>query len=296
MRRAALIYNPNSGRRRNARLLDRVLAACRQGGFEVEPVKTDGPGAATGLARALAGGGSHEAILALGGDGTVREVAAGLLGSEVVLGVLPGGTVNLLARALGLPGDPVAAAAALGRLPPRPLDVGLAGDCPFLMMTSAGLDARMLAVLDQDSKARFGKWAVLYQGLREWWRYPYPRLDILADGEPLEASFAAVLNIPYYAGPFRMAPAARPDDRRLDLVLFQGSGRPATAAFALAVIAGRHLRRGDVAVRSVREVVLRAPAEAALQVDGDHCGERPPAHIRLAPQQLRVLAPAGAWP
>src|SRR6185436_8895899 len=156
---------------------------------------------------------------AFGGDGTAREVAAGLLGTPVALGVLPGGTANLLAMALGLPRDPVRAAAALAGAQVRSFDVGLAGEHPFLMMVSAGLDATVLAALDVELKWRFGEAAIVWQGLQEWWRYSYPDIEVVADGERLSATFAAVANIPFYAGAFRLAPGARPDDRRLELVL-----------------------------------------------------------------------------
>jgi diacylglycerol kinase (ATP) len=270
-----------------------VLAALRQGGFAVEPVPTRAPGDATALARGLAAAAAVEAVFALGGDGTAREVAAGLLGSRVALGLLPGGTVNLLALALGLPRRPVAAAAALCRLPPRPLDVGLAGASPFLMMVSAGFDVAVLAAVDPEWKARLGQSAILWQGLREWWRYRYPPLALVVDGEPLTASFAAVANIPQYGGGrFRLAPDARPDDGRLDLVAFRGSGRAATLGFALDLLRGAHTRRADVVVRQAREVLLTAPVDAAAQIDGDLCAERLPLAVRLAPERLFVLAPA----
>jgi diacylglycerol kinase (ATP) len=337
MRRAALIYNPTAGRQRHARVLDAVLANLRQGGFDVEPVLTGGPGQATRLAREQAEG-RAEAVLAFGGDGTVREGAAGLLGTDATLGILPGGTVNVLARSLGLPRDPVAAARLLGRLKVQKLDVGLVGktltppaplshlpdplpgrggSClaggrgrpspgegargggrgdggegsPFLMMVSAGLDSTVLAALDTRLKWRFGRTAYLYQGLQEWWRYPYPRLAGTADGEPFDASFVAVCNIPYYGGAFALAPGARPHDGRLDLVLFRGGGRSATVRFALDLLRGAHARRRDVAVRHVREVVLQSPPGAAAQIDGDLCEERLPVTVRIASDPLCVLAP-----
>jgi diacylglycerol kinase (ATP) len=289
MRRAALIYNPRSGRQRHARVLDTLLATLRSGGFDVEPVPTAFAGQATALAREL--GREAEAVFAFGGDGTAREVAAGLLGGRAALGVLPGGTANLLALALGLPNDPVAAAARMGSLPARPFDVGLAGGIPFLMMVSAGLDVALLAALDTRLKWRFGKGAFVWQGLREWWRYPYPALEVVADGEPLDATFVSVSNIPFYAGAFRLTPDARPDDGLLELALFRGAGRAATLSFALDVARSAHLRRRDFEIRRVREVVLHGPAGTGAQVDGDLCEERLPLSVRLSPETLTVLAP-----
>lgn len=289
MRRAALIYNPASGRRRHALVLDPVLAALGRA-FTVETLPTTAAGDATRLAADLARTGAGT-VFAFGGDGTVREVAAGLLGTGAVLGILPGGTTNVLARALGLPADPVAAAAQAGELPARPIDVGLCGCCPFLMMVSAGLDAAVLAGVDIGLKGRFGKAAIVSQGFREWWRYGYPPLEVTADGEPLAASFVAVTNIPLYAGAFRLVPHARPDDRQLELLLFSGAGRLPTLFFGFDLLRAVHVRRRDVAVREVREVVLRGPAGVRLQLDGDVCAEPLPVTIRLAPEPLPVLAP-----
>ena len=294
MRRAALITNPKSGRRRHAGLLDEIVAELERGGFSVERRASRFPGEATTHARELACRGDLDAVFAYGGDGTVREVAAGLLGSPVPLGILPGGTVNLLAHALGLPRSPVAAATLLSRLPARPLDVGLAGKSPFLMMASAGLDARILAVLNPELKSRFGRLAVVLQGLREWWRYGYPDVKVVADGVHLAASFAVVSNISLYGGDFHLAPDAHPDDRQLELVLFRGSGRFTTLSFILDVIRAAHTRRGDVSIRSVRDVVFEMPEGAATQVDGDHLPDQTPLHVRLSPTPLLVLAPARA--
>lgn len=293
MRRAALIYNPTAGRRRHARVLDAILAALRRGGFAVEPAPTSYPGEATVLARGLAAAGT-EVVFSFGGDGTAREVAAGLLGSPAALAFLPGGTANLLALSFGLPSDPVRAAEILCAAPAAGFDVGMAGEMPFLMMVSAGLDATILAALDPRLKRLFGKGAFAWQGVREWWRYAYPEIDVLAGGERRAATFVAVANIPYFGGPWQLAPAARPDDRLFDLVLFRGRGRRATMGFALAVGRGAHLRRPDVTVLRVDEVILAGPVGAAAQVDGDLCEHRLPLTVRLAPERLRVLAPAAA--
>ncbi|HYO13954.1 MAG TPA: diacylglycerol kinase family protein [Thermoanaerobaculia bacterium] len=291
MRRAALIYNPTSGRQRHVRTLDVILANLKGGDFDVEPVPTAFPGQAEELARERARAGA-EVVIAYGGDGTAREVAAGLLGTPVALGVLPGGTANLLALALGLPRDPIRAASVLGKAPARPIDVGIAGESPFLMMASTGVDASVLAVQDTRLKWRFGKPAIVYQSLVGWWRYHYPALEVVVDGERLEASFAAVANIPYYAGPFRLAPDARPDDGLFELVLFRGTGRLATLSFTADLLRwSAHVRRKDVVIRRVREVSFEGPAGAAAQIDGDLCRETLPLQVRLAPDRLTVLAP-----
>jgi YegS/Rv2252/BmrU family lipid kinase len=291
VRRAALIYNPTSGRRKHGQVLDTVLATLRDGGFAMEPAPTSYAGEATALARGAAAAGC-EVVFSFGGDGTAREVAAGLLGTPAALGFLPGGTANVLSLGFGVPNDPVRAAAALCTAPVRDFDVGLAGgQSPFLMMVSAGLDAAILAALDLRLKRRLGKGAYAVQGLREWWRYNYPDLDVIADGKPLTATFAAVANIPFYAGSYRLAPDAQPDNRRFELVLFHGHGRLATLGFAIDLVRGAHVRRRDVTVLRAEEIVLAGPAGAAAQLDGDLCSECLPLTVRLAPDRLKVLFP-----
>lgn len=292
MRRAALIYNPTSGRQRHAQTLDAIMANLRRGGFDLEPAPTAYPGQAEELARERAESGAFEVVFAYGGDGTAREVAAGLLGTPVTLGVLPGGTANLLGLALGLPRDPVAAAAVLGNVPARPIDVGIAGETPFLMMASAGLDASVLATLDTRLKWRFGKPWIVTHGLLHWWSYHYSPVEVIVGGESLEASFAAVSNIPFYGGPFRMAPEAQPDSGFLELIVFRGTGRMATFSFALDLLRwSAHVKRKDVIVRRVKEVTIGGPEGVAAQIDGDLCQETLPMRVRLAEDRISVLAP-----
>lgn len=292
MRDALLIYNPTSGRRRHRGRLGALVGALLEGGWRAEPAATSSRGDATRLAAEAAAAGAA-AVFVYAGDGTVREAAAGLLGGSVPLGILPGGTANVLAHALGLPRRPLAAARAHARSERRLFDVGRCGSTPFLMMASAGLDAAVIARLQPALKTWLGRTGILLQGLGEWWRYGYPTLDLTADGRPLPpATFAAVCNIPYYAGRFALAPAARWDDRRLDLVTFRGTGPRATLGFALALATGRHLARGDVATNVAEGLVIDGPPGLCLQVDGDACAEPLPATVSLADERLPVLVPA----
>ena len=312
MRPAVLIYNPTAGRRRQRELLAALVPELARGGFAVEPVATTAPGDATRLAREAAAGGA-EAVFVLGGDGTVREAATGLFGGETPLAILPGGTTNVLAHALGLPRDPLAAARAFasagaaaaaatgastcvstqGGLPVRRVDVGLCAGEPFLMMASGGFDAFLLERLDPSWKLRLGRLGIALQGLLHLPRYPFADLVLEVDGEPQQASFFAVCNIPFYAGTFELCPPARCDDGCLDLVTFSGRGAAATAAFSLALARGRHLDRPDVAVRRVERVVVHGPADVSLQIDGDPARAALPVVIELSPDALPVLAPQG---
>jgi YegS/Rv2252/BmrU family lipid kinase len=293
MRTALLIYNPAAGRRRAARRLARLVGALRDGGIAAEPVATLGRGHATELARTASGERGLGLVLAWGGDGTVREVAAGLLGSECVLGVLPGGTVNVVAGALGLPRhDAVAAARRLGALAPRRLDVGSCAGHPFLMQATCGIESWVIARLYPRLKRGLGFTGPILQAVGALWRYPFPDLEIEADGERLRAKGVMVCNISEVAGRHRAVPDGRHDDGRLDLLLFRGNGPRAMAGFAADLFLGRHARRGDVEIRPVEHVRFMGPRTVPVQIDGDALAEHNPIEVRLLPQPLLALAEA----
>ncbi len=291
MKQALLIVNPAAGRRHGARVASDVALALRGGGYAVEIAHTAAAGEATPLAHAAAAGGAA-AVFALGGDGTLREVAEGLLGSRTALGVLPAGTTNVVALALGLPSEPRAAARLAGALVERPLDVGLAGGRAFLMQATAGFDGFLMARLDGRVKSRWGRTGVVAQALAAFAQYRFPQIEVEADGERYAATHIAVCNIAHYAGPYHLAPEARWDDRRLDLRLFFGRGHGAALATHWRLLRDRREPRA----RSfpIERVTVVGPPDTALQVDGDPLRLELPVEITLAAEQLVVLAPPGA--
>ena len=294
MKHSALVYNPKSGSHA-PRLLPPVLAALAAAGYDAEPRPTTAPGDATRLAREAAAQGV-EAVFAMGGDGTLREAAAGLLGTEVALGPLPAGTANVLVRSLGLPRRTLAAARAMATARPRPIDVGRVGEELFLMMASCGLDSAVIARQSSFLKKIMGRAAFALRGVASWWSYGYPEIHVRhraagRGGKQLRGSLVVVANIPCYGGDFRIAPAADFGDQRLDLVVFRGGGRIATSGFARDLVLGRHTRRADVTTDRVEEVTIEAPDDVRLQIDGDVLVAPSPWTVRLAAERLRVLLP-----
>ncbi|MDX1500861.1 MAG: diacylglycerol kinase family protein, partial [Thermoanaerobaculia bacterium] len=287
-RDALLVVNPASRLGARQRAVSRIAEILGGGGWRIRTRATAAPGHASALAREAAEAGAG-AVFVLGGDGTLREAAAGLLGSPVPLGFLPGGTAGVMALALGLPRDPFRAATALRRARPHPIDVGRCGDETFLMQVSTGLDAFVLGRLRQGLKRRLGRAAVGLTAAVVAPAYPFPRVELEVDGRRREGLFAAVCNIPLYGGGWRMISEARPDDRRLDLLLFRGRGRWATAGFVRDLfLIRRHRRRADVEVLPVRErVEILASSRAPVQIDGDALAGAPPWEIALAPERLQ---------
>ncbi|MEM8959897.1 MAG: diacylglycerol kinase family protein [Acidobacteriota bacterium] len=289
MRPAALLYNPAAGQRHASRRLARILEALAASGFVVDPVVSTGVGDTTARATELATLGRVEVVFALGGDGTLREVAEGLANTDTTLGCLPGGTANVLAYVLGIPRRPVAAARVMGALQTGTIDIGLCQGNPFLMMASSGWDAALMARPGVAAKRWLGQIAVSWEGFLAWLELDHPPIDIILDGEPRRVSLVAACNIPYYGGPFKLAPDADFTDGQLEAVLYTGHGRWALAGFLRDLALGRHLRRRDVELHPFRELRILGPETIAIQMDGDPIHPSLPITIGLANKRLRVL-------
>ena len=294
-RRGALLFNPAAGRRRQGDVVPSLIAVLRAHGWEVEPLPTEGPGTAPDQVRNRIRRGDLAVLFAYGGDGTLREAAQGLLGSPVALAPLPGGTTNVICHSLGLPRDPIGAAdgAASGRV--REIAVGMAADQAFLMQASAGADAAVMAAVSGEAKARWGRAAVVVEGLALLRRYRFPPIDVSVDGDRLSGGFVAVANLPHYAGPFELATVGA-EEPELELVVHRATGPAAALSFTVDLLRGRHGARPDVLRRRVVAVTLLGPAGTHLQIDGDVCAATLPVGVRVAPARLRVLLPRGGVP
>jgi YegS/Rv2252/BmrU family lipid kinase len=293
-KQATLIYNPAAGGRRDRGATARRIAhILEDANFTVEVAHTESHGHAEELAR-QAGQAKIDAVFSYGGDGTLRECAAGLLGSDTALGFLPGGTANVMTRVLGLPQDPLAAARLLASAQSMLVDVGMCNDRPILMQASAGLDAEVLARLNPGRKRWLGKAEVGLSFAAAWWSFSYPEFEVSWSGHRRLVTFAAVCNIPFYGGPWRLAPQARWNNGLLDLVMFTGRGRASTLGFARDLLIGRHVLRPDVEIVRVESVDFAAAEGLKLQIDGDSFNGSLPCSVRLATEQIRFLTPGPA--
>ncbi len=239
-------------------------------------------------------------VCPLGGDGTVRSVAAGLIGSGVSMGLLPGGTGNLLARNLRLPVDDLEAAltvALTGR--DVHIDVGEVswdGGKPavFLVMAGMGLDAEMMAGVDEGLKRRVGWLAYAVSGARALFRLGFAVRVRAAEERVVSQHARAVVvgNCGELAGGLQLMPEASLTDGRLDTVLASPNSIAAWLALGLHVVTAR--RRGHPnLVRLVSERVQVAARELVeAQLDGDAVGRRRLMTCTVQPGALPVRLPA----
>jgi diacylglycerol kinase family enzyme len=286
-----IIFNPAAGSRRHRRLA-RALAVLP--GATV--AETRGPGHAGALARDAVNAG-YATVVAAGGDGTIAEVAAGLAGADVALGLLPLGTANVLARELGVPLQPEAAAAYLlqggeVRLWPGIARFAGGGQRLFVQMLGAGFDAAVVTGLDLRLKQALGRAAYVAEAASQLACYRFPSIELRLDGgPPRRAASVVVTKGRLYAGPYLLASGATPLESGFHVAVMGGGRWRAVLAGGLLPL-GLLPRLPGLEVIRARHVALLGSGVPA-QADGDPAGMLPVA-IEDAAGPLRLRLPRGA--
>ncbi|MFQ5777765.1 MAG: diacylglycerol/lipid kinase family protein [Terriglobia bacterium] len=231
-----------------------------------------------------------ERVLVAGGDGTAHAVVNALRGTETALGVLPLGHGNDLARALGIPLEPMAAAEFLLRAPVTAIDLVRAGEESYACVASVGLDAETNRRANAWGSWPRGHARYLLAGLRTLLSYRPLRVELVTDSEEFsgEVMWVAVANAPYYGGGLRIAPEAALDDGIMDICVIERMSRTQMLALYPRLRTGAHLRASHVRYFRACRVELRAPPGAALFGDGELIG-RLPAELHVEPAAVRVL-------
>ncbi len=293
-RRFFLVTNPTAGACATSRVADVVTLLEREGAVVIRAGEGN-LAAIRAAARKAADSGSCDAIIAAGGDGTVRQVAAALIGSSTPLGVVPVGTGNVLAHEIGLAADPAVIAHTLLVGQQVRVACARANGEPFLLMAGAGFDARVLLSLDQRWKSRIGKPAFAGPVLGTLLR-PLDRLHIVLDGRAHSACFAVVSNARHYAGSFMLAPYACIERRGLVAVLFKAQTRAALTAqlvrLATGGLAQHAARTADVALIPCQRASISSRQPVPTQLDGDAFGTTPLA-VDAGAAEIALIVPGG---
>lgn len=296
-RPVVFIVNPISGpRRQGPRWRARTLSACvealRSRGHEPIIRSTEGPGHGEELARDAARRGGAR-VVAWGGDGTVNEVARGLIATDAELGIVPVGSGNGLARAVGLPLDPVDAAVLAADGQAFPLDAGRLEGRWFFNVAGIGFDARVARVFNAAGPASRGFLSYVRVTLRELWDDRGTTYRISVDGQSREmtALMITVANSCEYGNGARIAPDALVDDGWLDVVAVGASGPLANLWRARRLFDGTVARDRHVWTARARRIELRHDGGMLYHVDGDayEAGDR--LVIEIVPGALRFVRP-----
>ncbi len=302
MPKGLLLYNPAAGRVPVRPFVRGVLRTLRAAGWETDVAETLNGRHATQAARQAALE-HYDAVFAVGGDGTVGQVAAGLIHTETALAVLPAGTSNVWARELGLRsfgwwsrGALKQNARLLVRAPLCRVDVGLCNEQPFILWAGIGLDA--LTVHKLEPRPRFVKYVSTpqYFAATVWNATFWHGMDlrVWADGQRVEGHYllAITTNIRHYAGGMAvLSPAARMDDGQMDMWLMRGQNLADAFRHFFDLLRGRHLTSEQARCLPFHTARIESETAFSIQVDGEPMLGGTRAEIRIEKQALRVLMP-----
>jgi YegS/Rv2252/BmrU family lipid kinase len=312
LKKGTLIYNPVAGRRPAGREREvrRAADVLRQAGLEIELEPTARPDMAHELAQAAVANGA-DVVLACGGDGTINEVINGLAMSDVPLGILPGGTANIVARELRLPLSPVRAARQLLRWTPRRIALGRArweqapvassgGESTpqslsryYISVAGVGYDAEIVYKLSPWLKINFGVAGYVMESFRQLVSYSFPRFSSKLNGHDRQGTFAVIHRTKLYAGWLHLAPTAGLFQPRFAVCSFSSRSRLRYLLYAAGVLLRQHLRMNGVTLDQCTGVTC-APTDASatirFELDGELAGSIP-AIFEIVPDALTVLAP-----
>jgi YegS/Rv2252/BmrU family lipid kinase len=290
-REIALIVNPSAGGGRAARALPGVEARLRALGVAAEVDATRDLDHAADLAVAAAREG--RVVVTLSGDGMLGKVAGALC--EVpgaVMGVLPGGRGNDFARVVGIPLDAEAACDVIANGVPRALDMGQAGDTPYIGVASLGFDSDANRIANE-APAALGQLVYVYGALRALAAWKPAAFNLEVDGERIrfDGWGIAMANSKAYGGGMFVAPDAELDDGALDVVRLETTSKARFMRKVLPkVFKGEHVHEPSVHV--LRGTVVRVEADRPFTVyaDGDPVGDLPMT-FRALPGAMQVLLP-----
>ena len=287
-RRLFIITNPRTGRGKRAKLL-RICQLLHESGAEVEMAISARRGEGTRLARRAIESGLFDAVVAAGGDGTAHDVARGLVGSDVPLGVIPLGTANVLAREIGMEFTPRMVAQTLLLGPARAIRVGMANEEPFLFVVGIGFDAEAVRHFESGGHRRFGMGGLAPPVL---WALASERgrpLQVEVDGTPMmTAHWVIVTRVPHYAARIRLCDKTSLFDDRLCAVLFRGSGAALRLRQLAAMLTGMLPHEPSVSIVRARRLMIAGEEKVPVQMDGESTG-RLPLNISLSDERIRLI-------
>lgn len=306
MRKGLLLYNPAAGRYPVGRFVRGIVKPLHAAGWSVDVAETLSGTHATQTAHQAAQE-NYDAVFAIGGDGTVGQVASGLVNTETALAVLPAGTTNVWAMEQGQ--KPFSwlqwwnlreNAKLLAEVKPQYVDVGLCNDHPFLLWAGIGLDAETIRKIEPRPRL-FKHVSVPHYFVTTVWEASFWHgldLRVYADGQLVEGHYlvAVAANIRHYAGGMSLiSPDALLDDGEMDLWLLSGDSLADAFRHFFDLVAGRHLASDQARRLRFRHVRVESDASFSIQLDGDPALGGKTAEITVRHRALKTLMPPGAY-
>lgn len=292
-----MIFNPTSGistvteQRMSPEDTERtILDALRDNGLEPQVLHTTPGDGGEDMARQAAADGA-ELVIAAGGDGTIHAVATGLIGTQSILGIIPTGTMNNLARSLNIPETIPAACYTIFNGKTRAMDVGKINGHPFLEVAGAGMEAALFpAAEDIKRPGLLSTLRGVLDGLKTVVTYRETCVRIEIDGskkQTFNALQVTISNAPFYGAHLRVASGILMDDGLLDVVVYSNFSKFEYLRHAVSISQGRRPYQPKIKRLRARSLRLTADKPFEIQADGESLGYTP-AEVTVLPAALRI--------
>lgn len=293
MKRARIIYNPSSGKELIKRHLPYVLERLEKAGYEASAHATTGKDCAKKAAQ-IAIERKYDLVIAAGGDGTIFEVVNGLADQEYrpTLGLIPAGTTNDFARALGIPRNIKAACDVLCNGHTRPIDIGKVNGKYFVNVAAGGALTELTYEVPSKWKTIIGQVAYYLKGLVKLPFIKPTKVHIEYDDEIYDGDimFFLVCNTKSVGGFEKLAPKSEFDDGKFDLLIVEKMELPRFVHLGIKTLSGKHLKDAKIKYAQASHIKVKMEKDLQLNLDGE-CGGIFPVEFENLYQHFDILAP-----
>lgn len=287
-----LITNPIAGRGRALQLLEQFRAYAQREGLELTCHLTQGPHHATELAASFP---ADATILSLGGDGTLHEIALSCIGTERTIGIIPGGSGDDFAKALGIDKQHLDHAFAVIKSSKiKQVDTAEVNGMPFVNALGVGFDAEVAHNVHRAPRVLKGHFAYLYAILGTLGKFQAYPVEVIVDGKPFYAGPAVVTSVqngPRTGGGFYFAPKATVEDGVLDLLVGGRIGRAGLMKLLPKLMKGAPIDHPEVKMVRGQHIELIWDTPRLAHTEGELLDAATHFSVKIKPKSLRVLAP-----
>jgi diacylglycerol kinase (ATP) len=273
------------------RHFDRVITLLKDWGVSLECVRTSRHGEGMRAAADAALSARFDVVVAAGGDGTVHDVASGLLGTQVPLGIVPMGTANVFAREIGLPSSPDRIASTLIHGKVDTIPVGETNGRPVLFVVGIGFDAEAVRRFETAGTRKLGQAGFVMPVLHALISERNRALKVTTNHGSCEAQWVIVTRARRYAGGFLLNKDAAVTRSTFHVVRFRGRGSLVRLRQLAALAGGLVSFDPEVDIEVTDWVRVEGDPETPVQVDGEMLGALP-VEIRIHPQRLQIILPS----
>jgi diacylglycerol kinase (ATP) len=287
-RKVCIIFNPAA---RGGKALS-LYAELKALAGDVPIFTSEDADAITDLAATVVNQG-YDHVIAAGGDGTVNGIINGTGTADVLLSVLPIGTMNVFAYELGIRSSQLKKCWELIQQgQPKTVDLVLANQSYFVQLAGVGLDALAVQATDLQMRKTIGPVSYLLSAAKVIGR-PAPELRLrFEDGSETAGCFVLIGNGRFYGGPFSLFRYAKNDDGLLDLLIFKHQSYVDIFRYLQGVLIGNHMDLPDIEYRRVTSAQVLSDQPVPVELDGDIAGATP-VHFAIAPKKLQVITVGG---